>query len=76
MSTDRTFRLTARSEHCAGSGGCVAAAPHLFELDAGGWVKVLDGNPPHGDLDAALDAHDACPLGLIEVLNEQGHSLA
>ncbi|BBZ02017.1 hypothetical protein MCHIJ_14540 [Mycolicibacterium chitae] len=76
MSTGRTFRLTAHAEYCAGSGRCVSAAPHLFKLDEPGWVQVLDHEPPMDDLEAALSAQNACPLGLIDVLDDEGHSLA
>ncbi|MGV0837040.1 ferredoxin [Mycolicibacterium thermoresistibile] len=76
MSTGRTFRLAAHAEYCAGSGKCVSSAPHLFKLDEAGWVRVLDHEPPMDELDAARSAHDACPLGLIEVLDDDGHSLA
>jgi ferredoxin len=71
-----TFRLSAHSGHCAASGSCKAAAPHLLDLDSAGWVKVLDPRPSMTELDAALEAHDACPLGLIDVLDEEGNSLA
>ncbi|MDY6809849.1 MAG: ferredoxin [Actinomycetota bacterium] len=70
-----TFRLVARSEYCAGSGGCKAVAPQLFDLDENGWVKVLQPEPSVSELDAALEAHDACPLGLIDAVDGDGESL-
>ncbi|MGV9796741.1 ferredoxin [Mycobacterium sp. NPDC003449] len=70
------IHISARRDQCAGSGGCVAAAPSLFELDSNGWVHVRDAWPPMTELGNALRAHDACPLGLIEVTDESGDSLA
>ncbi len=71
-----TFRIEVRGGQCAGSGGCRTAAPRLFDLGNGGFVRVLNTRPALTELDDALEAHDACPLGVIDVLDTGGNSLA
>lgn len=69
------YRVLVHADRCAASGGCRQAAPELFGSEPGGWVKLLDDHPDL-PLDRVLDAHDACPLGVIEVLDAEGASLA
>lgn len=67
--------VTVYAERCAASGTCQKIAPQVFSADANGWVVLLDANPAPEDLDAVLEAQDACPLSVIEVYDGNGEPL-
>jgi ferredoxin len=50
-------------------------APEVFGADGRGWVVLLDPHPAAERLDQVLDAQDACPLAVIEVVDENGDPL-
>ncbi|WP_158303184.1 ferredoxin [Prauserella endophytica] len=62
-------------EHCAGSEACLRVAPDVFALDADGRVELRDARPGTARLDEVIEARDACPLAVIEVLDEHGDPL-
>lgn len=69
------FRVVVHEDRCAASGGCRQVAPDVFGSEPGGWVRLLQERPDQS-LDDILDAHDACPLRAIDVLDDEGQSLA
>jgi ferredoxin len=69
------YRIVVHADRCAASGGCRQVAPEVFGSEPGGWVRLLDESPDR-PLDDVLDAHDACPLNAIDVLDDAGRSLA
>jgi len=68
-------RITVEPDRCAGSGMCRSIAPTIFGADDHGWVTLLV-DDPGDDINEALDAADACPLGVIAVVDADGQSLA
>ncbi|MDT0202611.1 ferredoxin [Nocardioides sp. AE5] len=65
----------ARSQQCAASGGCRAAAPTVFGKDEDGWVRVIDPHPSPDLLEDVLEARDSCPMAVIDVYDAKGVSL-
>lgn len=53
---------------CSGFGACAELAPDIFEVDGGGLVSLRLGR---SDDSAVLDAASACPMGAIEIIEEQ-----
>ena len=53
---------------CSGFGACAELAPEIFEVDGGGLVSLRLGT---SDNPAVLDAAAACPMGAIEIIEEQ-----
>ena len=55
------------TEDCAGTGQCVAVAPHLFALDDDGLSKpIADLDTPEKE-EAARKAADLCPMAAIRI---------
>jgi len=53
------------TEDCAGTGQCVAVAPHIFKLDSNGLSTVIISSDTQELLDAARAAADLCPVAAI-----------
>jgi ferredoxin len=53
---------------CSGFGACAELAPEIFEVDGGGLVSLRLGTT---DDPAVLAAAAACPMGAIEIIEEQ-----
>lgn len=74
MSENRE-RVVVAAEHCAASGMCQRTAPDVFGADAQGFVVLHEVNPPTSRMTDVLEARDGCPLGVIDVLDENGDPL-
>jgi len=55
------------TEDCAGTGQCVAVAPHLFALDDEGLSKPIADLDTSERLEAARKAADLCPMAAIHI---------
>jgi len=62
-------RLVVRTDpqRCAGAGNCTRLAGTVFDQSEEGTVVLLARYPGAEQVDAVLDAVDACPTGAIEV---------
>jgi len=74
MTINTGAHIVVHSDFCAGSGACRRAAPTVFGSDQNGFVTLLDEHPT-GKLDEVLDAQESCPLGVIEVVDDDGEPL-
>ena len=55
------------TEDCAGTGQCVAVAPHLFALDDDGLSQPIADLDSSERLEAARKAADLCPMAAIRI---------
>lgn len=62
------YKIVIERSLCSGFGACAELAPEIFEVDGGGLVspRIGTSNDP-----AVLDAAAACPMGAIEIIEEQ-----
>jgi ferredoxin len=63
------IRVEVDRERCAGTGGCEALAPQVFEIREDGALVVLTPEPEEADLPDVRNAVAACPtraLSLVE----------
>jgi ferredoxin len=65
VSTDR--------DKCISAGTCVAIASKTFDLDEEGKVKVI--NATGDDDQTILDAAKSCPVGAIEIYEDNGKKI-
>ena len=63
-------RIVVDADKCMGHTKCIAAAPHLFELDEDGYSRPLVDEVDGRDVQEAVLAARACPEGAIAVLGE------
>jgi ferredoxin len=61
------FRIVIDGSICSGFGDCADLAPDVFELDAHGKALLRIGTSPDP---AVLEAAAACPMGAINVVEE------
>ena len=61
------FRIVIDGSLCSGFGDCADLAPDVFELDAQGKAHLRLASSPDP---AVLEAVAACPMGAIEVVEE------
>ncbi len=57
-------------EACMGSGLCLVYAPHSFAHDDE--AKAVFQQPPGDSLDAVQSALEACPMGALTLVSEEG----
>jgi ferredoxin len=62
------YKIVIERSLCSGFGACAELAPEIFEVDGGGLVSLRLGT---SDDPAVLDAAAACPMGAIEIIEEQ-----
>jgi len=62
------YKIVIERSLCSGFGACAELAPEIFEVDGGGLVSLRVGT---SDDPAVLDAAAACPMGAIEIIEEQ-----
>ncbi|MGD0716078.1 MAG: ferredoxin [Gaiellaceae bacterium] len=62
------YKIVIDRSLCSGFGACAELAPEIFEVDGGGLVSLRVGG---SDDPAVLDAAAACPMGAIEIVEEQ-----
>jgi ferredoxin len=62
------YKIVIERSLCSGFGACAEMAPEIFEVDGGGLVSLRIGT---SDDPAVLDAAAACPMGAIEIIEEQ-----
>ena len=62
------YKIVIERSLCSGFGACAELAPEIFEVDGGGLVSLRLGA---SDDPAVLDAAAACPMGAIEIIEEQ-----
>jgi ferredoxin len=62
------LRIVIDGSLCSGFGDCADLAPDVFELDAHGKAQLRLGTSPDP---AVLEAAAACPMGAIEVVEEE-----
>lgn len=67
------MRVTVGRNTCIASGNCGLIAPTVFANpeEDGGFVRVLDHNPPDSEWDAVREAESLCPSATIHV--EEDH---
>mgnify|MGYP001485566354 CR=1 FL=1 len=54
------------NEGCIGCGLCEQTCPEVFSLGDEGVAVAIDAEVPEDALEAAADAKDGCPVGVIE----------
>ena len=54
---------------CAGTGGCEALAPDVFEIGDDGALVVLKTEPDEGDLPDVRNAVQACPTRALRLVD-------
>ncbi|AIS02090.1 ferredoxin [Streptomyces glaucescens] len=65
------MRITVDQDKCCGSGGCVVAAPDVFDQrDEDGVVVLLTPEPPEDQFRAVQGAATACPSAAITLDGE------
>ncbi|MFJ6416321.1 ferredoxin [Paeniglutamicibacter sp. NPDC091659] len=54
---------------CVASGNCGFVAPEVFRnrKETGGFVELIDRNPPQTQWDATREAEHLCPSGTIQI---------
>jgi ferredoxin len=62
------YKIVIERSLCSGFGACAELAPEIFEVDNGGLVSLRIGT---SDDPAVFDAAAACPMGAIEIVEEQ-----
>ena len=58
------------NENCIGCGACMSIAPDLFDYSSEGLSEVKDVEITDGLMLKAQDAIDGCPVGAIEMIEE------
>lgn len=62
------YKIVIERSLCSGFGACAELAPEIFDVDDGGLVSLRLGT---SDNPLVLDAASACPMGAIEIIEEQ-----
>jgi len=62
------YRIVIDRSICSGFGACAELAPEIFQVDDEGLVAIRTGT---SEDERVLDAASACPMGAIEVFEEQ-----
>jgi len=62
------YRITIDRSLCSGFGACAELAPQIFDVDGGGLASLRTGTSSDP---AVLEAAVACPMGAIEIIEEQ-----
>ena len=63
------MRIEVDRDRCAGTGGCEALAPGVFEIGDDGALVVLAPEPDEADLPDVRDAVAACPTRALTLLD-------
>jgi ferredoxin len=63
------MKVTVNPTTCIASGNCSHTAPKVFANleENGGFVSVLDENPPKSEWPAVQEAENLCPSATIQV---------
>jgi ferredoxin len=61
-------RIEVDRDRCAGTGGCEAVAPDVFEIGDDGVLVVRRPEPDDGVLDDVRDAVDTCPTRALRLV--------
>lgn len=70
MSDADGMRVVVHSDYCMANGSCQRAAESVFGATSEGWVTLLVEHPA-AELRAAVQrAADSCPVGAIEILDQ------
>ncbi len=66
------MKVTVSENICIASGNCSMVAPHVFANppEEGGFVRLLDSNPPASEWDAVREAESLCPAATIRIDEE------
>ena len=64
-----SYRVIIDRDACSGFGSCIDTAPTIFAM---GDDAIATAGSVNGDLDAALAAAEACPMGAITVVDDAG----
>lgn len=52
---------------CIGCGLCSETCPAVFRMDADGLAEVYTDPVPEGEIDAAKEAEENCPVSVITI---------
>jgi len=63
------MKVKVHQRMCVASGNCGYVAPRVFENpeSRGGFVKLVDANPPESEWSAVREAGYLCPSGTIQI---------
>ena len=61
MGLDMSYRLRVNPIACTGHGMCAELLPEIIDLDPWGYPVLSSSTVPHGVMDHAKRAVDACP---------------
>jgi ferredoxin len=62
-------RIAVDRDLCAGTGGCEALAPEVFEVGDDGMLVVHRPEPDEGELSDVRDAVQQCPTRALALLD-------
>ena len=62
------YKIVIDRSLCSGFGACADLAPQIFDVDESGLVSL---RKRVSDDPAVLDAASACPMGAIEIVEEE-----
>jgi ferredoxin len=65
-------RIEVDHDRCAGTGGCEAAAPEVFESRDDGVLVVLRPEPRDDELELVRAAVGTCPTRALRLVEEAG----
>lgn len=63
------MKITVHGRMCVASGNCGFVAPRVFQNrdDNGGFVELLDAEPPPEEWAAVEEAEFLCPSGTVQI---------
>jgi ferredoxin len=67
-----SYRIIIDRGACSGFGSCIDTAPMIFAMGDDG---IATAGGVNSDLDAALAAAEACPMGAITVVEDSGQEM-
>ena len=71
------MKPTVNPTTCIASGNCSRTAPHVFANleENGGFVSIIDENPPESEWPAVRAAAEQCPSATIGIEKDEGDPL-
>jgi ferredoxin len=69
------MKVTVNPVTCIASGNCGLTAPNVFRNppEEGGFVELIDGNPPESEWAAVREAKELCPSATIYIEDHDAH---
>lgn len=67
------MKVTVNNATCIASANCGRTAPNVFRNppENGGFVELIDENPPESEWDATREAENLCPSATIRIEDDE-----